>query len=116
MGGFPSVTLNAELITRWRTILESHGMTVWLDEEEEERHAGKPASRVLNVAWRVSDGIIELHVLETIVRDPGDEEFSLMFGIFGAKGRKEMKDKEQLVKAIQEILIASGATTEKRKK
>lgn len=110
MGGFPTVKLNADLMTRWREILEAHGMNVRLDEEEEKRHAGEPVSkRVLERAWLVSDGITELHVLEATIREPDGEEFLLIFFTYE-------KGEERLTTVIQEILIASGASNEKRKR
>jgi hypothetical protein len=99
--GLSSLTLNADLATAWRGILEQKGLTVCYDEVE----ANKPASksqRVSEAPWLIRDGDVELRVLEASYRDQPLVHFIFM--------SFDSREQRLLFSIVQKQLIAAGAT------
>jgi hypothetical protein len=103
--GLLSLTLNSDLATIWRKILEENGLSVRHDEIEERKHEGEIASkRVSEVPWRVGEGNAELQILEVRYQDRQDGNVYLI--LMPGKTRAE----RQLLSLVQGVLVTSGAT------
>lgn len=109
--GLSSLTINADLATTWRRILEENGLKIWQDDAKvgqcEETHTTVHVSEVI---WRVENGSHELQVLEATYHDRQDGNVRLVF--MPPKTQCE----RQLFLLVQELLIASGATVGATKK
>ncbi len=103
--GLPSLTLEPKIALIWRRTLEQNGLSVKHDETEGEKLAGEVGlKRVSEVSWQVSNGVVDLRVLEVAYLDRHDPNSYLV--LFSGRTNAE----RQLLSSIQEILVAAGAT------
>jgi len=102
--GLPSLQLNADHVSRWRTILEENGLSVRQDESVGEQSGwDAPTKRVSESLWLVGDGIAEVAILQAIYQDQPKGRVFLIF--MPTRTRVD----RPLVLLVQKVLIESGA-------
>ncbi len=109
--GLPGLTVNGDLATNWRGILEENGLNVFPDDAtggpSEKAGAQKRLSEFL---WRVGNGSHDLQILEVKYHARHDGDVDLIFM------PSKTRDSRQLFEFVHGLLVASGATFGERKK
>lgn len=115
--GLPVLTIDARLVSSWRSILERNGFSVRLDQDEIDKEQllkekypvakdipdGGIASKWETIPWLITKEKAEIRVLET---PPQDQHGGVAYIVFMPNSTREGR---QLFLHVHKVLLASGA-------